>query len=119
MNVPFESNAALLITLLSRTSAPNFTLCFAALHVTVSENWYASVMRPCGKLLAPPMLKRPVMVTLGLTGSFSGKSRFAPDQREPELVQLVRRERVRVADGEVRVDQILEAREAVAEAAGC
>ena len=76
MKVPFESKAALLVTSLRRTSAPNFTLCFAALHVMVSENWYASVMRPCGKLLAPPIWKRPVIVTVGLTGSFSGKSRF-------------------------------------------
>ena len=47
------------------------------------------------------------MVTARADGIVLGEIEVAADQREPELVQHVRREDVRVADGEVRVHQIL------------
>ena len=39
------------------------------------ENWYESVTRLCGKLLLPPIWKRPVIGAVEVFGSFSGKSR--------------------------------------------
>ena len=51
------------------------------------------------------MVKSPVIVPVGLTRSFSGKSRSRRTSENRALVQHARRERVRVAERDVRVHQ--------------
>ena len=52
---------------------------------------YASLMRDCGKFVAPPTVNAPEIVAVGLFGSFSGKSRLRRTREKRASFSIPRR----------------------------